>query len=65
MHQFKYTGREPVDVPALGLEGVARGDVIEVADPAIAEGLKGQPQWQPVKPGKPKGEQPATTNEES
>lgn len=50
MEKFKFVGLEPVDVPALRLLDVQPGDVVDVADKAVAEGLKGQSNWKPVKP---------------
>ena len=47
--KFKFTGPEPVDVPRLGLVDVQPGDVVEVADKDLAEGLKGQSNWEPVR----------------
>ena len=49
MEKFKFVGPEPVDVPALRLVDVQPGDVVEVADKSVAEGLRGQSVWEPVK----------------
>jgi hypothetical protein len=48
VEKFKFVGEDPRDVPALGLADVQPGDVVEVADKALAAGLKGQPAWEPV-----------------
>jgi hypothetical protein len=38
VQKFKYTGDDPVDVPALGLVDVTKGTHIEVNDPELAAG---------------------------
>jgi hypothetical protein len=49
---FKYVGHaDPADVPALGLLGVTRGQVVEV-DEKRAKGLEGSANWEPVKSAK-------------
>jgi hypothetical protein len=46
---FKLVAEEPRDVPALGLLGVEPGDVVDVSDKALCEGLAGQSDvWEPV-----------------
>lgn len=48
MPSFKYVGHaDPADVPALGLLGVTRGQVVEV-DEKRAKGLQGSANWEPV-----------------
>jgi hypothetical protein len=48
VQKFKYTGDDPVDVPALGLVDVTKGTHIDVSDPDLAAGLHGQPQWEHI-----------------
>lgn len=45
MRKFKFAGDGPVDVPALGLVDVAPETVVEVVDPAVADGFEGSAVW--------------------
>lgn len=47
MRKFKFNGDSPVDVPSLGVV-VEPGDVVEVGDPEVADGLDGQSQWEHI-----------------
>jgi len=44
---FKYTGDDPVDLPALGLVEVTKGTHVEFA-PEQVESVEGSPLWQHV-----------------
>ena len=49
--QMKFRNVAPyaLDVPSLGVGTIVQpGDVVEVADPAVAEGMDGQSVWEPV-----------------
>lgn len=49
MKKFKFVGDHgPVDVPALGLEGVTKGTVVEVEDLDVSAGLDGQGSWEHI-----------------
>lgn len=45
MRKFKNAAAGPVDVPALGLANVEPGQVVEVDDTDIADGLEGSELW--------------------
>lgn len=46
--KFKFTGDDPVDVPALGLVEVTKGTHVEVHDPEVAKGMHGQDIWEHI-----------------
>ena len=48
MRKFKFTGDGPVDVPVLGLVDVQPGQVVEVEDPAVADGIDSSSVWEHV-----------------
>ena len=48
MKKFKFQGDGPTDVPALGLVDVSPGQVVEVEDPAVSEGLDGSEAWEHI-----------------
>lgn len=48
MRRYKFVGDGPKDVPALNLLEVNRGQVVEVEDPAVADGLDGQADWEHI-----------------
>lgn len=48
MKKFKFQGDGPTDVPALGLVDVSPGQVVEVEDPTVSEGLEGSEVWEHI-----------------
>jgi hypothetical protein len=48
LKRYKFVGEEPVDVPSLHLVDVQPGDVVEVENPALSEGLDGQANWEHI-----------------
>lgn len=47
MKRWQYNGPDERDVPVLGLV-VAPGDVIEVHEPDVSDGLEGQEVWEHI-----------------
>lgn len=47
MKRWKYIGDDERDVPSLG-RTVTKGDVVEVEDPDISDGLEGQDVWKHI-----------------
>lgn len=47
MRRYKYVGEDEREVPSLGVV-VNKGDVVEVKDPDVADGLDGQDLWEHV-----------------
>lgn len=48
MKKFKNTSDGLVDVPALGLVDVEPGQTVEVADPAVSDGMDGSDIWEHI-----------------
>jgi len=48
MRKFKFRGTDPVDVPVLGLVDVTPNTVVEVEDPAVADGFEGSDLWEHI-----------------
>lgn len=47
MKRWQFNGDVEKDVPALG-QTVAPGDVVEVHDPEVSDGLEGQEYWEHI-----------------